>query len=98
MAAAFAAGDAATAAAEVTHQVARVMIGSVDFDVHHRLEKSRARLLHGFLEGQRARDLESHIRGVDIMILAVVEDRAEVHYGKSRQVAAGSGIADAFLD
>src|SRR5206468_12136206 len=74
------------------------MLGAVDFDVHHRLEKSRARLLHGFLEGQRARDLESHIRGVDIMILAVVEDRAEVHYGKSRQVAAGSGIADAFLD
>src|SRR5438309_8109807 len=32
------------------------------------------------------------------MILAVVEDRAEVDYGKSRQVAAGSGIADALLD
>jgi len=98
VAAAFAAGNAAAAAAEVTHQVAGVLVGSVDFDVHDGFEERGTRLLHGFLEGQRACNLESHVRGIDIVILAVVEDGAEVHNGKSRQEAAGSGIADALLD
>jgi len=83
VAAAFAAGNAAAAAAEVTHQVAGVLVGSVDFDVHDGFEERGTRLLHGFLEGQRACNLESHVRGIDIVILAVVEDGAEVHNGKS---------------
>jgi len=74
------------------------LVGGVDFDVHDRFKERRTRLLHGFLEGQRACNLECHVGGIDIVILAVVEDGAEVHHGKSRQEAPGSGIADAFLD
>ena len=98
MASAFAASDPAAAAAEVTHQVAGVLVGSVDFDMHDGFEERGARLLHGFLEGQRACNFECHVRRVDIVIFAVVEDGAEVHNGESRQEAAGSGVADAFLD
>src|SRR5260370_24479839 len=55
-------------------------------------------MLNGFLEGERAGNLESHVRGIDIVILDVVEDGAEVDYGETRQEAAGSGIADALFD
>jgi len=52
----------------------------------------------GFLEGKRARNLESHVRRIDIVILAVIEDGAEVHYGKSRQEAAAAASRNALLD
>ena len=38
VAAAFAAGDPAAAAAQVTHQVAGVLVGRIDFHVHDRLK------------------------------------------------------------
>src|SRR5712664_144085 len=98
VAAAFAAGDAAATPAEVAHQVAGVLVGGVDLDVHDGFEENGTRLLHGFLEGERAGDFERHIGRVDIVILAVVEDGAEVHDGESRQEAPGSGIPDALLD
>src|SRR5258707_6096080 len=47
-----AAGDAAAPAAQVAHQVARILVRRIDFDVHHWLEQHRPGLLHGFLEGQ----------------------------------------------
>src|SRR5258708_22731209 len=74
------------------------MIGGVDLDVHHRLEKRRARLLHGFLEGQRAGNLEGHIRGIDIMIFAVVKDGAEIHDWKTCEEAARSSVENSFFD
>src|SRR5258708_7490016 len=98
VAAAFAAGDPAATPAEVAHQVAGVLVGGVDLDVHDGFEENGTRLLHGFLEGERAGNLESHVRRIDIVILAVVEDGAEVHDGESRQEAPGSGIPDALLD
>ncbi len=61
MAARFAPGDAAAAPAEVAHQVARILVGRVHLDLHHRLKKRRPGLLHGLLKGQRARYFEGDI-------------------------------------
>ncbi len=74
------------------------MIGGIDFDVHDGFEEGWPSLLHGFFESQRACNLECHVRRVDIVILAVVEDGTEVHHGESRQESAGGSVADAFLD
>src|SRR2546430_10260507 len=75
MAACFAAGDAAATRAEVAHQVARILIGRVNFHVHDGLEKRWTRLLHGFLEGQRTGNLERDIGRIHVVVFAVVEDR-----------------------
>src|SRR4029077_7820843 len=89
-----AAGDAAAPAAQVAHQVTRILIGSIDFDVHHRLEQHWPGLLHGFLEGQRAGDLESDVRGVDVVVFAVVEDGAEINHGEAGEIPARGGFAN----
>src|SRR5207245_6761089 len=55
-------------------------------------------LLGRFLEGQRARDLEGHLRGVDLVIAAVVEPNLHIHYREAGQDAPIQRFADARLD
>src|SRR6266851_1420728 len=97
VAAAFAAGDAAATPAEVTHQVAGVLVGGVDFDVHDGFEENGTSLLHGFPESERAGDFERHIGRVDVVILAVVEHGTEIDNRKTSEIAASGGIANALL-
>ena len=90
MAACFAAGDAPATRAEVAHQVARILIGRVNFHVHDGLEKRWTRLLHGFLESQRTGNLERDIGRIHVVVFAVVEDSAEIG---DRESVPGFGIA-----
>src|SRR6266851_2244115 len=46
----------------------------------------------------RACNLERHVRGVDIVIFAVVEDGTEIHDGKAGEETAGRGITYALFD
>src|SRR5260370_5313768 len=94
VAAQIASGDAAAPAAQVTHQVSRILVGGIDFDVHHRLKQHRPGLLHSFLEGQRAGDLESDVRGVDIVVFAVVENGAEINHWEAGEITARGGFAN----
>src|SRR5260370_28898597 len=94
VAAQIASGDAAAPAAQITHQVTRILVGGIDFDVHHRLEQHRPGLLHGFFEGQRAGDFESDVRGVDVVVFAVVEDGAEINHWEAGQITARGGFAN----
>ena len=98
MTARFATGNAAAPRAEVAHQVAGVLIRRIDFHVHDGLEQRRPRLFHGLLERQRAGNLESDIRRIHVVIFAIVENGPEIRHGKSREVAARGGIANALLD
>src|SRR3712207_8902224 len=50
-----------------------------DRDGHDRLPKHRAGALGGLLESHRTGDLEGHLRGVDRVERAVVQDRSEEH-------------------
>ncbi len=74
------------------------MIGGVDLDLHDGFEENGTRLLHGFLEGQRAGDFERDVRGIDVVIFAVVEDGAEIHDWESCQEAPGGGVANSSFD
>ncbi len=78
--------------------VAGVLLGDHDLDVHDRLEKRRLALLHRFLVGERARDLERHLRRVHGMVLPVVDRRLEVHHGESREEPFDARLLDPFLD
>ena len=98
MAACFAAFDAAPARAEVAHQIAGILIRRVDLHVHDRFEERRPSLLHGLLERKRAGDSERHVRGIDVVILAVIEGGAEIGHRETGEIAARGGFADAAFD
>ena len=66
--------------------------------MHNRFEQDGARLLHGFLECERARNLEGHVAGVHVVIFAVVEAHANIGDRKTRKKPTLSGIANAFFD
>ena len=66
--------DPAAAAGEVADHVAEELLGRDDLDRHDRLEQDRLGPPGGLLERHRAGDLEGHLRGVDVVVLAV--DRA----------------------
>ena len=74
------------------------MIGRIDLDVHDRFEQRGLRLLHRFLESQRAGDFEGHVGRIDVVIFAVVEAGAEIDDGKAGQKAALGGVANALFD
>src|SRR3954466_10252893 len=65
--------DGAAAGVQVADDVAHVVLGRDDLDGHERLEQGRAGLACGLLEDHRAGDLEGHLRGVDLVVLAVDE-------------------------
>src|SRR5208282_2271198 len=83
---------------EVAHQIAGILIRRVDFHVHDRFEESGPRLLHGFFEGKRAGNFERDVRGIDIVILAVIESGAEIGHRETRKMAARGGFANAAFD
>ena len=51
--------------------------GDDDLDLHDRLENDRMRALRRFLDRHRARDLERHFAGVDVVVRAV--DQLALH-------------------
>src|SRR4051812_44397936 len=92
------AADLAAAAGQVAHHVAEVVGRRDDFDVHDRLEQDQPGLVRGLLERHRARDLERHFRGVDVVVAAV--DQLDLHVDDrvTREDAVLQCLGDALLD
>src|SRR5688500_9772487 len=67
--------DGSAAGVEVADDVAHVVLGRRHLDGHQGLEQGRAGLACGLLEGDRAGDLEGHLRGVDPVVGAGEEER-----------------------
>src|SRR5208337_435251 len=65
-----------------------------DFHVHDGFEESGPRLLHSFLEGKRAGNLERDIRGIDIVILAVIEGGADTGFDGRNPVVGNRAAKD----
>jgi len=68
-----------------------------DFDIHDRFEKDRNRLSSRLPEGHRTGDLERHFRRVDVVVRAVVQDRADAGDRVARQDSALERFLDALL-
>src|SRR5262249_10159418 len=94
----FAAGNAAAPRAEVAHQVTGLLIRRVNFHVHDGLKQRRTRLLHSFLERQRAGNLERNVRRIHVVVFAVVQNGAKIRYWKPCEIAARGRVANTLFD
>ena len=92
-----ASADPSAPRTQVPHDVPRILVRRVNLDVHHRLEQRWLRLLHRFLERQRAGDFERHVGAVHVVIFAVVKRGPEIHDGKASEKSAFGRSANALL-
>src|SRR5215210_4340057 len=83
---------------QVADDVAHVLLGRDDLDGHERLEQSRAGLAGGLLEDHRAGDLEGHLRGVDLVVLAVEQRGLDADHGVAGKHAVLHGVLHALVD
>ena len=97
VAAGFGALDLTPAAVQVADDVAHVLIGRQDLDLHDRLEQAGPTLLPQFAEGGAGRNLEGQDRGVHVMEATVVEGRLEVDDREAGKKAVLLGGLDALL-
>ena len=72
--------------------------GTTTSSVHDRLEQHDARCLDGFLQRERARDLERHVGGVDRVELPVDQRHLDVDHRVPADHAVGHRLHDALLD
>src|SRR6185436_2293768 len=85
-------------AGEVAHHRARVFLGHADLDLHDWLQERGPALRDRVLVGERAGDLERHLRGVDVVVLAVVELHLEVDHRVAGDEALHPRLLNALLD
>src|SRR4051794_36562011 len=90
--------DEPAAGVEVADDVAHVVLRGDDLDGHQRLEQGRVGLARGLLEDHRAGDLESHLRRVDLVVLAVEEGGLDTHQRVAGQDAVLHRVLDALVD
>src|SRR5699024_8944477 len=90
--------DLATTGVDVTDDLTHELLRGADLDGHHGLHQDRARLARGLLEGHRAGDLERHLRGVDVVELAVQEDGLDPDDRVAGEDAVLHGVLDARVD
>src|SRR4051794_221948 len=83
---------------QVADDVAHVVLGRDDLDGHQRLEQGRVGLARGLLEDHRAGDLEGHLRGVDLVVLAVEQRGLDAHDRVAGEDAVLHGVLDAVVD
>src|SRR5512142_1178660 len=88
----------ATTAVEVTDHVAHELLGHGDLDLHDGLLDDRPAPVDRLLERERARDLERHLRGVDIVLRAVDDGGLYVDDRIARDDAVLHRLAHALLD
>ena len=72
--------------------------GTLNFDVHNRLEQAGFGLFHALLESLRAGELKSHFRRIHFVVGTVEEDDAEIHHGTAGQIPFRGCLDDALLD
>src|SRR6266496_3954632 len=92
------AADLAAPRRQVADDVAHVVRGRHDFDVHDRLEQDRMRLARGFFHGHRAGDLERHFARIDVVVGAVHQLHLHVHHRIAGQHAVLEGFFHPRLD
>src|SRR5438046_8620395 len=85
-------------AVEVADDLTHELFGHDDLDLHDRLDDHRPSLRHGRLECHRARDLEGHLVGVDLMLRAVHDGGPQVDHRVTRDDAVLHGLFDPLLD
>ena len=90
--------DAATAAAEVAHDITHVIFRDDDVDVVNRFQEDRFSFRYGFLEGLGGSDFEGHFRRVDGVIRAIGQRDFDVDHGEAGDEAFFQGFADAFFN
>src|ERR687890_842048 len=83
---------------QVADDVTHVLLRGDDLDGHQRLEQGRAGLARGLLEGDRAGDLEGHLRGVDLVVLAVEQGGLDPDDRVAGQDAVLHGVLHARVD
>src|SRR5438132_993490 len=79
-------------AGEVADDITHVVLGGDDLDRHDGLEQHRLGRAGRLLERERARDLERHLRAVDLVVGAVGEGHAYVDRRIAGQQAALHGL------
>src|SRR5690606_23453487 len=87
--------DHSTTGVEVADDVAHVLLGRTHLDVHDGLEEHGVRLADTLLEHHRAGDLEGHLRGVDLVVSTVEQDRLDTHHGVAGEDTVLHGVLDA---
>src|SRR3954470_21044168 len=83
---------------QVADDVTHVVLGRDDLDGHERLEQGRVGLARGLLEDHRAGDLEGHLRGVDLVVLAVEQGRLDAHHRVAGEDAVLHRVLHALVD
>ena len=71
--------DLTTAGVQVTDDIAQILIGNDDGDLHDGLGDDRISLAHSILEGHRTCNGEGHLRGVNLMIRAIIQGDLDVN-------------------
>src|SRR4051794_38289411 len=90
--------DGSAAGVQVADDVTHVLLRGDDLDGHQRLEQGRAGLARGLLEDHRAGDLEGHLRGVDLVVLAVEQGRLDADHRVAGEDAVLHRVLHALVD
>src|SRR5919112_504511 len=90
--------DGSAPGVQVADDVAHVLFRGDDLDGHQRLEQGRAGLARGLLEDHRAGDLEGHLRGVDLVGLAVEQGCLHPDHGIAGEDAVLHRVLHALVD
>src|SRR6478735_830951 len=90
--------DLAAARVQVADDVAHVLLRSTDLDAHQRFEQDGLRLASSLLEAHGARDLERHLRGVDVVRGTVEDRRLDADHRVPGEDAVLHGIAETGID
>src|SRR5688572_15331213 len=88
----------AAAAVQVADDVAHVLVGHDHADRHDGLEQHRLAHIERLLEAEVRRDLERHLRRVDVVVRAVVELHLDVDDGVAGEQAPRQQLPHALLD
>src|SRR4051812_30812475 len=90
--------DGSAPGVQVADDVAHVLFRGDDLDGHERLEQRRAGLTSGLLEGDRAGNLEGHLRGVDLVVRTVDQRRLDADHRVAGEHAVLHGVLHALVD
>src|ERR1039457_2000273 len=90
--------DPAPAGVQVAVHGSEELVGRDDLDSHQGLEDDGVRLPRGVLERHRAGDLEGHLRGVDVVVRAVVQLDLDVDGRVAGEDAREGRLTDPLVD
>src|ERR1022692_3707640 len=92
------ADDLTAAAIQVADDVAVIIFGRHDFDLHDRLEQHRLRLAEALFESHRTGNLEGPFVGVDVVVRTVENRDLDVHDRIARDHAGLNRLLDSLVD